>query len=85
MGKPYRNQFGKIERRQSTVPGRKPKYRPRYVEPDGHCSPSDPRLSTTIQSHHQLDVLRVATPAIQAGGSLRRTRPPAQARVVTRP
>lgn len=36
MGKPYRNQFGQIERRQSTVAGRKPKYRPRYVGPDGH-------------------------------------------------
>lgn len=36
MGKAYRNQFGQIERRQSTVPGRKPKYRPRYVGPDGH-------------------------------------------------
>lgn len=36
MGKGHRRQFGQIESRQSTVRGRKPKYRPRYVGPDGH-------------------------------------------------
>lgn len=36
MAKAYRSTFGQIERRQSTVAGRKPKYRPRYVGPDGH-------------------------------------------------
>lgn len=36
MAKAYRSQFGQIERRTSTVPGRKPKYRPRYVGSDGH-------------------------------------------------
>lgn len=38
MGEGHRRQFGQIESRQSTVRGRKPKYRPRYVGPltDGH-------------------------------------------------
>lgn len=35
MGTPPRRSFGQIETRPSTVRGRKPKYRPRYVGPDG--------------------------------------------------
>ncbi len=35
MGTPPRRSFGQIETRPSTVRGRKPKYRPRYVGPNG--------------------------------------------------
>lgn len=35
MGKSHRRAFGQIETRPSTLPGRKPKYRPRYIGPDG--------------------------------------------------
>ncbi len=42
MAKAHRRTFGQIETRQSTVPGRKPRYRPRYFGPDGrrYCGPS---------------------------------------------
>lgn len=39
MPKTERSRFGQIEQRPSTVPGRRSKYRPRYVGPDGRRSP----------------------------------------------
>lgn len=54
MGKTHRRQFGQIEKRPSTVPGRKPKYRPRYVGTDGRRY-NGPAFSTIGEAEGFLD------------------------------